>query len=103
MSPCGVTIDLFNKSCLTDCIFQHELPSLKGSEEACLANFELCRDARIKYPGACYLEFQSVMLILTECLLKLDTTRQSSKGNGILGTLLTFAGADEEKGHKTLH
>ncbi len=61
------------------------------------------RDARIKYPGACSLQFQSVMQILTECFLKWDTKRQSSKGKGILGTVLAFAGADEEQGRKTLH
>ena len=96
MSPCGVTIDLFNKSWLTDCIVQHELPSLKGSEEACLAKFVLSRDARIKYPGPCSLEFQCVMQILTECLLKVDTKRQTSKRKEILVTVLAFAGADEE-------
>ncbi len=63
----------------------------------------LHRDARIKYLGACSLEFQSVMQILTECLLKLDTKRQTSKGKGILGTVLAIAGADEEQGRKTLH
>ncbi len=63
----------------------------------------LCRDARIKHPGACSLEFQSVMQILTECLLKWDTERHTSKGTGILGTVLAFTGADEERGHKTLH
>ncbi len=55
------------------CMFQHELPSLKGSEEDCIANFVLRKDARISYPGACSLEFQSVMQILTECLLRWDT------------------------------
>jgi hypothetical protein len=72
-------------------------------EEACLADFVLRRDTRIKYPGACSLEYQSVMQILTECLLKWDTKRQTSQGKGILGTVLAFAGADEEQGNKTLH
>jgi hypothetical protein len=63
----------------------------------------LHRDARINYPGACSLEFQSVMQILTECLLKWDTKRQTSKGKGILETELAYAGADEEQGCKTLH
>ena len=54
-------------------------------------------------PGACSLEFQNVMQILTECLLKWDTKTQLSKGKGILGTVIAFAGADEEQGHKTLH
>ncbi len=52
---------------------QHDLPSLKGSEEDCLADFDLRRDARMNNPGACSLEFLSVMQILTECLLKWDT------------------------------
>ncbi len=63
----------------------------------------LRRDARIKYPGACSLEFQSVMQILTEYLLKWDTKRQTSKGKRILGTVLAFAGADDEQGCETLH
>ena len=63
----------------------------------------LRRDARMSNPGACSLEFQNVMQILTECLLKWDTKTQSSKGKGILGTVITFAGADEEQGRKTLH
>jgi hypothetical protein len=63
----------------------------------------LRRDARINNPGACSLEFQSVMQILTECLLKWNTKTQTSKGKNILGTVIAFAGADEEQGCKTLH
>ncbi len=51
-------------------------------------------------PGACSLDFQNVMQILTECLLKWDTKTQSSKGKGILGTVIAFAGADEEQAVK---
>ncbi len=43
------------------------------------------------------------MQILTECFLKWDTKRQTCKGKVILGTVLAFAGADEEHGRKTLH
>jgi hypothetical protein len=57
----------------------------------------------MKYPGACSLEFQSVMQILTKCMLRWDTKTQSSKEEGILGTMLAFSGAEEEQGHKTLH
>ena len=49
------------------------------------------------------LEFQSVMQILTECLLRWDTKTQTAKGKGKLGTVIAFAGADEEQGRKTLH
>jgi hypothetical protein len=57
----------------------------------------------MKYPGACSLEFQSVMQILTKCMLRWDTKTQSSKGKGILGTVLAFSGADKEQCRKTLH
>jgi hypothetical protein len=57
----------------------------------------------MKYPGACSLEFKSVMQILTKCMLRWDTKTQSSKGKGILGRVLVFSGADEEQGHKTRH
>jgi hypothetical protein len=36
-----------------NCMFQHELPSLKGSEEDYIADLVLQKDARISYPGAC--------------------------------------------------
>ena len=84
-------------------MFQHELPPLKGSEEDCIADFVLQKDARISYPGASSLEFQSVMQILTKCLLRWDTKTQTATGKGILGTVIVFAGADEEHGRKTLH
>ncbi len=58
---------------------QHELPSLKCSEEACIADYFLQKDARLKNPGACSLEFQSVMQILTECLLKWDIKQEHQK------------------------
>ncbi len=70
------------------------------SEEDCLADFVLQRDTRMKYPGACSLEFQSVMQILTKYMLRWDTKTQSSKGKGILGMVLAFPDADEEQGRK---
>ncbi len=51
----------------------------------------------------CSLEFQSVMQILTKCMLRWDTKTQSSRGKGILGKVVAFFGADEEQGCKTLH
>ena len=36
-------------------------------------------------------------------MLRWDTKTQSSRGKGILGTVLAFFGADEEQGRKTLH
>ena len=58
---------------------------------------------RLGYPGACSLEFQSVMQILTECLLQWDIKKKISKKRGILGTVIAYSAADEEQGRKTLH
>jgi hypothetical protein len=76
---------------------------LKCTEDECLADFVLRKDAKLKNPGACSLEFQSVMQILTELMLKWDIKTKTSKGKGILGTVWAFAGADKEQGQKTLH
>lgn len=76
---------------------------MKCSEEDCIADFVIRKNTRLKYPGACSLEFQNVMQILIKCLLKWDTKRMKSTGQGILGTVVAFFGADEEQGRKTLH
>jgi hypothetical protein len=68
-----------------------------------LADFVLRKDARLNNPGARSLEFQCVMQILTEHILKRGTKTKTSKGKQILGTVRAFAGADEEQGRKTLH
>jgi hypothetical protein len=73
---------------------------LKCSEEDCLPDFVPRKDARLKNQGSCSLEFQSVMQILTEHMLKLYTKTKTSKGKGILGTLQAFVGADEEQDKK---
>jgi hypothetical protein len=79
---------------------QHELPLLKCSEEDCLSDFVLGKDARLNNPSACSLEFQSVVQILTEHMLKWDTKTKTSTGKGILGTVRAFTGTDEEQGQK---
>ncbi len=43
------------------------------------------------------------MQILTEPMLKWDTKTKTSTGKEILGTVRSFASADEEQGQKTLH
>jgi hypothetical protein len=50
-------------------LFQHNLPLLQCSEADCIADFVLRKDIRLKSPGACSLEFQSVMQIVVECML----------------------------------
>ena len=58
---------------------------------------------RLRYPGACSLEYQSIIQIVLECLFQWDPKQQKAKGPGIFGTLLMFAPADEEQGRFTLH
>ena len=76
---------------------------MQCSEADCIADFVLRKDIRLKNPGACSLEFQSVMQIVVECILRWDIKKKTSKGKGILGTVLAFFAADEEQGRKTLH
>jgi hypothetical protein len=76
---------------------------LQCSEADCIADFVLRKDIRLKNPGACALVFQSVMQIVVECMLRWDIKKKTSKGKGILGTVLAFFAADEEQGRKTLH
>ena len=70
-----LNILFFPRALSLTCIifFHHGLPNLKCSEEDCLADFVLQRDTRMKYLSACSLEFQSVMQILTKCMLRWDT------------------------------
>ena len=63
----------------------------------------MCEKQRLTYPGACSIEYQDLMRILIEDLLKWGPIKQKSKGNGIVGSVLAFAPADEEQGRKTLH
>ena len=76
---------------------------MRYSEDNCIADFVIRKETRLKYPGACSLEFQSVMDIFTTILLKWDCKTKTSTGRGILGTVSAFFAADEEQGRKTLH
>jgi hypothetical protein len=43
------------------------------------------------------------MQIIMECVLIWDSKNQTSKGKGILGTVLALSARDEKQGRKTLH
>ena len=79
------------------------LPNLDCSEAECLADFRLHKKIRLDYPGACSLEFQSLMQILVDKLFNWDAKNQKARGPGIFGTVVAFAPADEEQGRKTFH
>jgi hypothetical protein len=38
-----------------------------------------------------------------ECILQWDVKKKTTRGKGILGTVVAFSVADEEQGGKTLH
>ena len=73
------------------------MPSLKSSNDDCLTDFILRRDARLKYPGACALDYESIVQVLVEILFAWDSEKQEGKV-GIFGKLLAFSGAHEEQG-----
>ena len=77
--------------------FHVEMPELNCSDENLIADFEIRRDARSMYPGACALEYQSIVQILLKCLFGWDSQRREGTG-GILGTLVAWAVAHEEQG-----
>jgi hypothetical protein len=56
-------------------------------EEDCFSDFVMRKNVGLNNPGACSLEFQNVMQILTECMLKWDTKTKTSIGKGIIGTV----------------
>ena len=105
---CLITVveDIFLKKNKFYLSFRHikfKLPNVKGSEEACIADLHLRKQMRLRYPGACSLEYQSLLQIVLECLFQWDPKTQTAKGPGICGTLIAFAPADEEQQRFTLH
>ena len=56
----------------------------------------------MKFPGACALEYQSIVDIVIKVLLGWDMNKQEG-GVGIFGELKAWAIAHEEQGRKPLH
>jgi hypothetical protein len=63
----------------------------------------LQKEFRLNCPGAYSLEFQSVMQIQMECMLRWDIMKKTTRGKRIFGTVVAFSAADEEQGRKTLN
>jgi hypothetical protein len=79
------------------------MPSLDSSELQCIADFNLRKKTRLDFPGACSLNFQSVMQIVLEVLLGWDPERQKGSEDGIFGELDAWGMTVEEQARKTLH
>ena len=79
------------------------MPSLDSSEEQCIADFNLRKKTRLDFPGACSLNFQSVIQIVLEVLLGWDPSRRKGSEDGIFGELDAWGMTVEEQARKTLH
>eukprot|EP00986_Skeletonema_menzelii_P021180 scaffold33492_cov314-Skeletonema_menzelii.AAC.1 len=62
------------------------MPSLDCQESICIADYKVRRETRIKYPGACALEYQSIIQTLIKRLFCWDVKKQKSTKKGIFGT-----------------
>ena len=74
----------------------------EGHMDDCKASFNVRKNARSDYPGACSLVYQHLMQIVTECLIGWDPKTQSGR-QGVFGVPIAYSRTDEEQGRKTLH
>src|SRR6056300_2106884 len=74
----------------------------EGHMDDCKASFNVRKNARSDYPGACSLVYQHLMQIVTECLIGWDPHTQSGR-KGVFGVPIAYSRTDEEQGRKTLH
>ena len=81
---------------------QRKLTGFDCTESECIADLNLRKKNRLLYPGACSLDYQNAMQVVTECLFCWDSKKQQGQ-QGILGVLEAFCRADEEQGRGTLH
>jgi len=84
-----------------------ELPKLRdwddeGHINECKASFDVRKNARSDYPGACSLVYQHLMQIVTECIIGWDPKTQSGR-QGVFGVPIAYSRTDEEQGRKTIH
>ena len=81
---------------------KQEIPDVRDAY-ACEQDLAKRRETRLKYPGACSIEYQNAISIFTECLLRWDKkNRKQSEEEGLLGTVVAFAPAHKEQGRNTL-
>ena len=81
---------------------KHALPSLDCSDEECLADLNIQRNIHLQSPGACSLEYQSIIQIIVKEIIGWDKEKNIGT-NGLFGIPIAYAITDEEQGRKTLH
>ena len=75
-----------------DTTIHHELPNVTDYD-ACRIDSDFRRHIHIKYPGACFLEYQQVIEIFIDCLLQCEPLKKKAKQQGTLGKVIAFAPA----------
>mmetsp|Transcript_8806 Transcript_8806/g.14245 ORF Transcript_8806/g.14245 Transcript_8806/m.14245 type:complete len:508 (-) Transcript_8806:717-2240(-) len=65
------------------------MPSIDDPDNVCLIDYKERRDTRLKYPGACALEYKSIIQTLLKKLFGWDCKKQKGDKR-IFGTLLAF-------------
>ena len=78
-----------------------ELPSLTDSLEVMSRNLGLRKSLRVRYPGACAREFDSLLRIVVNDLIGWQGNKQTHCG--IFGKILCHSIGVEEQGRTTLH
>ena len=74
-----------------------EMPSVDSPDSVCVADFSLRKETRLMYPGACALEYESMVQIVIKCLFRWDSGTQTGEP-GVFGTLEAHCVAHEEQG-----
>ena len=72
------------------------MPSVDSPDSVCVADFNLRKETRLMYPGACALEYESIVQIVIKCLFRWDSCTQTGEP-GVFGTLEARCVAHEEQ------
>ena len=83
---------------------EHSLPDINDilDDSRCLADFNARKKWRVKFPGACVTEYESIMQVVINILI--GWKQEESKGtNGIFGIPQAYADCCEEQARYTLH
>ena len=85
-------------------VSEHSLPTHEDmfDEEYCFLDLQLRKSLRHKNPGACALEYESIMQIVIEVLI--GWNKEKGMGtNGIFGKVQAYGNACEEQSRYTIH
>ena len=83
---------------------KHSIPTFNDltNKEYCVLDLKLRKDARRRSPGACALDYESVIQVVIKVFIGYDE-KTGTFVNGIFGEAEAFANACEEQSRFTLH